>query len=191
MIVFVFDCLIFLIVFEIWLFWTLLCNLVVCGSLLPYVMLLCLSLIVLSLWLALWMWLLETLTPWGLVVCGVRYPCLGTSMGTNFSNGPSHRFGDVLFRGQKIVCVLECQRKAKSYSLGNVLSSPKNVCTNAWESAQISILGYILLSQILVCVLACRKVAKLLAAVVARNCMLGVGQAAICQRLVQQYTYNI
>ena len=56
----------------------------------------------------------------GLVVCGVRYPCLGTSMGTNFSNGPSHRFGDVLFRGQKIVCVLGCQRKAQSYPLGEI-----------------------------------------------------------------------
>ena len=122
-------------------------NLIMCGCLLPCVMSFCLSLIVLSLWLALWMWLLETFTPWGLVVCGVRYPCLGTSMGTNFSNGPSHRFGDVLFRGQKIVSVLVCQGKAESYHLENVLLSPKNVCTNASESAQIAILGYVLFSQ--------------------------------------------
>ena len=74
---------------------------------------------------------------------------------------------------------------------GKILSFGENLCTNASESAQIAIFGSVLLSQKLVCVLACRKVAKLLAAVVVRNCMLGVGQAAICQRLVQQYTYNI
>ena len=88
---------------------------------------------------------METFTPWGLVVCGVRYPCLGSSMGTNFSNGLSHCLGDVLFRGQKIVCVPVCRRKAKSYPLGNVLLSPKSLCTNASESAQISILVYVLL----------------------------------------------
>ena len=120
-------------------------NLVVCGCLLPCVMSSCLSLIVLSLWLALWMWLLETFTPWGLVVCGVRYPCLGSSMGTNFSNGLSHCLGDVLFRGQKIVCVPVCRRKAKSYPLGNVPLSPKSLCTDASESAQISILVYVFL----------------------------------------------
>ena len=98
-------------------------------------------------------------------------------MGTNFSNGPSHRLGDVLFRGQKIVCVLGCQRKAKSYPLEKIcVLMPQKVPKLRF------------LSPKLVCVLACRKVAKLLAAVVVRNCMLGVGQAAICQRLVQQYT---
>ena len=111
-------------------------------------------------------------------------------METNFSNGPSHRFGDVLFRGQKIVCVQVCQRKAKSHPLDNVLLRPKNLCTSASESAQIAFFGYVLFSQRLVCVLAYRKVVKLLASVVLRNCMLGVGQAAICQRLAQQYTYN-
>ena len=81
--------------------------------------------------------------------------------------------------------------KGKILSFGKCTIEPKFLCTNASESAQIVILGYILLSQELVCILACRKVAKLLAAVVVRNCMLGVGQAAICQRLVQQYTYSI
>ena len=73
---------------------------------------------------------------------------------------------------------------------GTILSFGGNLCTNASESAQIAIFGSVLLSQKLVCVLACRKVAKLLAAVVVRNCMLGVGQAAICQRFVQQHTYS-
>ena len=158
-------------------------NLVVCGCLLPCVMSSCLSLIVLSLWLALWMWLLETFTPWGLVVCGVRYPCLGSSMGTNFSNGLSHCLGDVLFRGQKIVCVPVCRRKAKSYPLGNVPLSPK-ICVLTPQKVPKFLFWFTYF-----CVLACGKMAKLLAAVVVRNCMLGVGQAAICQRLVQQYTY--